>query len=316
MIKKLLNEIASHGDRGAIIPFSRIGELKKDMIALKNGDYHTDWINRMANHITDVSNKFIPANISFEPRSLIIVVMPSPKAIFQFNYRGRLVSYPTPPVQIDFYKNNDRVLHYVSNYLSPLGFSTVIAVTLPQKLLAVHCGLGLYGRNNICFNNEFGSYMSIMTYISDLPCEETAWVPIRRMEVCEKCCECVTACPTKAIEMNRLLINSDRCVTYYNENDGEFPDWFSNNIHTCIVGCMKCQDCCPANSMNKDNIEIRAIFSEKETTELLNNKGDMPYTDSLAVKVEASGLLPEFAKPNVLSRNLVALFQNDGQTQQ
>ena len=118
MIIRLLNEIASHGDRGAIIPFSRIDELKKDMIALKNEDYHTDWLNRMAN------------------------------------------------------------------------------------------------------------------------------------------------------------------------------------------------------SMNKDNIEIRAIFSEKETTELLNNKGDMPYTDSLAVKVEASGLLPEFAKPNVLSRNLVALFQNDGQTQQ
>ena len=73
---------------------------------------------------------------------------------------------------------------------------------------------------------------------------------------------------------------------------------------------MKCQDCCAANSMNKDNADVRAIFTEFATTELLQNKGDLPYTDSLVYKIEMTGLLPEFAKPDVLSRNLAALFQN------
>jgi len=64
--------------------------------------------------------------------------------------------------------------------------------------------------------------------------------------------------------------------------------------------------------MNKDNVDMHVIFSENETTELLENKGGLPYTDSLAAKIEATGLLPEFSKPDVLSRNLVALFHTAG----
>jgi len=310
MVKGLLEEIANHGDRGAVAPFSRIEDLKRDMAALKNGGYHTDWLDRMANHIADDANKFIPADINFEPRSLISVAMPNHKALLQFSYRGKLFSFAVPPGQTDFYKNNDRVMQYIRSFLSPLGFSAAIAATLPLKLLAAHCGLGLYGRNNIFYNKDFGSYMTIMTYFSDLPCDDTAWFPIKRMEICENCFECVTACPTKAIGMDRLLIDSDRCVTYFNENPGEFPDWLNSEAHSCIVGCMRCQDCCPANSMNKDNVDIRAVFPEEETSELLNNNGDLPYTDSLTAKIEATGLLPEFSKPEVLSRNLAALLQN------
>ena len=310
MIKGLLDEIAYNGDRGVIMPFSRTEDLKKDLNALKDGAYHSDWLNRMINHITDDTNKFIPAKINFVPCSLISVVMPSQKVIFQFSYHGKPVDCVVPPIYIDFYKNNDRVLRYLSDYLSPNGFSVVKAATLPHKLLAVHCGLGLYGRNNIFYNDEFGSHTSIMTYISNLPCDETDWFPIKRMEICEQCYECVTACPTKAIDMDRLLIDSDRCVTYFNEIPGEFPDWLNKNVHNCIVGCIKCQDCCPANSMHTDNVGIHTMFSECETLELLNNKGDLPYTDSIAAKIEATGLLPEFAKSDVLSRNLLALFQN------
>ena len=187
MIRGLLDEIASHGDRGAAVPFSRVEDLKNDMIALKNGDYHTDWIGRMANHITDSANKFVPADIRFEPHSLISVIMPAQKAIFQFSYLGKPVACAVPPLQTNFYQNNDRVLRYLSDYLSPLRFSAAKAVSLPQKLLAVHCGLGLYGRNNIFYHPELGSHVSIMTYISDLPCDEPAWFPIKRMEICEDC---------------------------------------------------------------------------------------------------------------------------------
>jgi epoxyqueuosine reductase len=310
MIRGLLDEIISHGDRGAVVPFSRIIDLKKDMMILKQGNYHTDWMNRMANHILDDADKFVPANLSFKPRSLISVVMPSHKTKFQFSYRGKLVDCAVPPAQNNFYNNNDRVLRYISDYLSPLGFAIVKAETLPQKLLAVHCGLGLYGRNNICYNDEFGSYAQIMTYLSDLPCEEREWFPIRRMKICETCGACVKACPTKAIDANRMLIDSDKCVTKYNENPGEFPDWLPKDVHSCIVGCMNCQDCCPANSQNKDSVNIGAVFTENETATVTSNMDDSPYPDSIAAKIEASGLLQEFAKPDVFSRNLVAFLQS------
>ena len=309
MINGLLDEISGHGDRGAVVPFSRIDDIKSDMTALKNGDFHTDWLDRMTKHITDDSNKFIPSDIGFEPRCLVSVVMPSPKAMLQFDYSGKTFQCVVPPHYTDWYAKNDRVLEYIGEYLKPLGFSVAKALTFSQKLLAVHCGLATYGRNNICYNEEFGSYMQIMTYISDLPCDDAPWHPIGRMESCEKCNACVTSCPTNAIDMNRSLIDSDRCITYYDEIAEEFPKWLDADAHNCIVGCMKCQDCCPANSQNKDKIITGVAFTESETTELLNNKG-ASYSDSLNAKLEATGLPPEYIKPGILPRNLAALLRN------
>jgi len=306
MLKGLLDEIISHGDRGAIVPFSRVDGLKQDMIELKNGGYHTTWLDRMTNYITVVTSKMIPSNLGFEPRSLILVVMPSPKVMLQFNYYGKPVHCTVPPIYTDEHINENRVLRYISDYLAPLGFSAPKTIMLPQKLLAVHCGLSRYGRNNICYNDEFGSYMQMTSYVSDLPCDQTTWFPIRRMEACDNCHACVTACPTGAIDSGRQLINSDRCITFFNELPGEFPEWLDKDAHNSIVGCMKCQNCCPANAHNKNNIAMGVTFTEEETTEFLNHKIDEPYTGSLAAKIEATGILPEIT--HILPRNLALLL--------
>jgi len=303
MIKNLLDLIVSHGDRGAVVPFIRINDLKRDMIDLKNGDFHTDWINRMVNHITNETNKFMPADLNFEPRSLISIIRPSSKTMLHFNYNGKIIPCVVPPHYTDFYLNCDQVKQYIDDYLKPLGFSIKVTHTLPQKMLAVHCGLGLYGRNNICYNNEFGSYMQIMSYVSDLPCGESAWYLLKRMERCETCCACVASCPTNAIDPNRQLINSDRCITYKNESPGEFPEWIDINSHNSITGCTKCQDCCPANTHNKNKIKIGITFTEEETVEILNYKNN----DSLSSKIEMTGLPPECIK--LLPRNLNAIIQ-------
>ena len=146
-----------------------------------------------------------------------------------------------------------------------------------------------------------------MTYISDLPCDEAPWFPLRRMAICENCHACVTSCPTNAIDSNRRLIDSDKCVTLANETSGEFPQWFDKDTLTCILGCMKCQDCCPANAHNKNNVTMGVTFTEEETTEILNHKDDECYTDSLTAKITALGILPEFV--SVIPRNLAVLLQ-------
>jgi len=175
-------------------------------------------------------------------------------------------------------------------------------------LLAVHCGLGLYGRNNICYNEKFGSYMQIMSYISDLPCEQTAWLPIKRMNICEECRACVVSCATGVIDpRHELIIDTERCLAHLNESPGEFPDWLDKNAHNSLFGCMKCQDCCPANAQNKNNIVMGTTFTEKETTEILSHKADEPFSDSLVIKLEAAGLSPE--EINNMPRNLSALLQ-------
>jgi len=310
MIEQLISEIASHGDRGAVVPFSRINDLKDNMTVLQDGEFHTDWINRMARHVTNEANKFIPPDTCFEPQSMISVVIPSKKAVFQFNYHGELIVCTVPPVETAFTQNNARVLQYLSDYLLPQGFSAVKAVSLPHKMLATHCGLGSYGRNNIFFSKEFGSYVQLMTFLTNLPCDEANWIPLNRMESCEECTKCVSSCPTGAIDPERQLINSDRCVTYFNERLEEFPKWLDKSAHSCLVGCMHCQDCCPENEKNKDNIRVGVSFSEEETRAILDTKSDERYPEALAAKLELALLMPEFNVPAVLSRNLAALLQS------
>jgi len=303
VIENLLNEIVSHGDRGAVVPNSRIDDLKQDMADLRNGEYHTMWIDWMAGN----TDEFIPSDLAFEPRSLIVVARPTSKALLQFNYGGKPVYCTVPPGDTDEILQEIQVLRYINDYLQPLGFSAAMAVMLPKKLLAVHCGLGRYGRNNICYNAELGSFMQILTYVSDIPCDEATWFPISRMEACENCNACVTACPTGAIDSSRHLINAERCITAINEFPGEFPEWLDKSAHNSLLGCMKCQDCCPGNAMNQDNVTTNVTFTEEETAELLNHSGDEPCSDSLTAKLEAAGISTWI---NVLPRNLAALLLN------
>ena len=73
MIKNLLNEIISHGDRGAVVPISRVDDLKQDMYDLKTGDYHTGYIDGMAGH----TDYFIPSglDIKLNERSTSIPIL-------------------------------------------------------------------------------------------------------------------------------------------------------------------------------------------------------------------------------------------------
>jgi len=96
MINGLLSIVIAHGDRGAVVPFSHVSDIKNDMFDLKNGEFHTSWLDRMANHMTGDTDNFLPSDISFKPQSLISVVMPSPKVILQFNYHGRQVDCVLP----------------------------------------------------------------------------------------------------------------------------------------------------------------------------------------------------------------------------
>ena len=299
MINALLNLIASHGDKGAVVPVSRFEDLKREMEDLKSETYHafSDWM---------AETMAIPQDLGFTPRSLIAVITPSPKVILQFNVCGKPVHCVVPPQYSDGSKDME-VLQSINNYLTPLGFKSAIASNLPQKLLAVHCGLNLYGRNNISFNKEFGSYMRILSYVSDVPCNENAWHPVRRMEACDNCRACVAACPTKAIDPDDSVIDAYSCLTFKNEFPGDFPDWINKDAHNCIIGCMKCQDCCPSNAHNKNNIIKGVTFTEEETAELLGHKGDEPYSTLLAAKIESTGFT-EFSQ--LIPRNFAVLLEN------
>ena len=311
MVDGLLRHIAARGARGAVVPFARIADLKQDMQLLKDGEFHTSWLDRMANHIAQEENKFLPDSVNFVPRSLISIAIPSPKLILPFTYRGKVVLCTVPPhYQVTASAIDDgEPERYIQEYLVPLGYHAAMTVTLSQKILAVHCGLARYGRNNIAYHEEFGSHMLLMSYVSDMPCVEDNWLPLRRMERCDSCRICVESCPTGALNGNRNLVDADRCITAYNENLGDFPDWLDNQWHNSLTGCMACQEKCPANAHNAGNAVTREPFIEEETREILHHKSDTPYTKTVAEKLAATGISQDFLA--VFPRNLALLLARE-----
>lgn len=297
----LLKEITAHGNRGAIVPFSYFDELKRELEDLRTDKYHgfSDWL---------AGTMVIPDDLGFQPRSIILVITPSPKVTVGFTYHGKVVNCNVPPQYLDEGFKNKEVSQYINDYLKPLGYRAASFDRLPLKLLAVHAGLGLYGRNNICFDKEFGSYILLLSYVSDLPCDEADWFPVRRMDTCDKCRACINACPTKAIEPDHRIVNTSVCLTKLNEYTDEFPEWLPRTAHNSLIGCIKCQDCCPCNAHIRDNVVKGVTFTEDETIELLTHKDDEPYSDLLAAKLDESGFNPWILK--VLPRNLAVLLQD------
>jgi len=145
----------------------------------------------------------------------------------------------------------------------------VAEARLPVKLLAVRSGLASYGKNNIAYVSGFGSFHRLTAFYSDFPLEEDSWQEMKMMDRCKSCQSCLKACPTGAVISERFLLRAEKCVTYFNEEPGDFPAWIERSWHNCLVGCMYCQKVCPLNKDVLGWIERGAEFSSDETELLL-----------------------------------------------
>jgi epoxyqueuosine reductase len=66
------------------------------------------------------------------------------------------------------------------------------------------------------------------------------------------------------------LIHAERCITFLNEGNGEFPEWVDPAWHNSLVGCMKCQLVCPVNKRLIKWVEEGEDFNEAETELILS----------------------------------------------
>jgi len=315
VIKEIVEKLAERGMKGAAAPVERLEDIKREMDEIYNGGVQTQFTKWWVS----VADKYIPDDLGFEPRSVLAVVAFSPKVALRFAYKGKRIDCILPPTYGEAGggaggneaggeaggspKSEPEI---ISGILGQYGFKSKSTNYVPQKLLAAHCGLGQYGRNNIFYCGEYGSYVKIYTFITDMPCGGDGWGPAARMDACETCDKCVAACPTGAIDPDRRFIDADRCLTALNERDGEFPDWLDKSAHNSLVGCVKCQDCCPMNAKHAGNIARGAEFTESETLELLNCKQGEPIPDEILKKFKSNGVWKHFAR--LMPRNLAALL--------
>jgi epoxyqueuosine reductase len=240
---------------------------------------------------------------------LIVVASPSPvvKVRFQLDSGPFEAVIPSTYISSD---SRERALEAMGSVLGPLGF-TVARARVPVKLLAVRTGLAQYGRNNIAYVRNIGSFVRLDAFCTDAPLQiqdhktKASW----RMSGCPPCRNCHHVCPTQCIPYDGKVIDAHRCLTYLNEHEGEWPDWLDPRGHNSLVGCTRCQELCPMDRVHLRIPRVVAEFDREETEWVIKDLPAERLPSGVRAKLAALDLEVYSA---VLGRNLRALVAAAG----
>jgi len=256
---------------------------------------------------------------------VIVIAWPRPAHLLRFHFPGGPLDTIVPPTYAYYERTAADVSESFRAEVLDDG-DALEPLKAPLKAVASRLGLVVYGRNNITYAPGLGSYHQLVGFTIDRPLNPTGPIgpsssvgPSPRVEEregkdhlpgslpqCEKCRLCLEACPTGALSPDRFLARAERCLTLVNEYEGPWPDWVEPAFHNSLVGCMSCQERCPANAGLLRFERLPVAFSLEETRTVLAGP-DRSDPDEWAVvrsKFTQAGLGHE--EP-CLSRNLKAL---------
>jgi epoxyqueuosine reductase len=259
-MEKLLNLINDMGWRGQIIPVDHLNDLRFAILnPLEQGLIDRKLYQEQLSFFSFDYPQELPG-----VRSIIIVAVPTPQMRVFFHSHGKRVPIVIPPTYVSYSPRTSKTQDALSGLLKQEGYH-LAKTRLPLKTLAVYSGLAKYGRNNICYVDNMGSYLQLVGVFSDLPCDNDCWQQPGMLDRCRSCNTCLRNCPTKAINTDRFLLHAEKCLTYHNEAKVDFPGWINPSWHHCMIGCMRCQTICPENRAVIKWFEDLVEFSEAET---------------------------------------------------
>jgi epoxyqueuosine reductase len=292
------DKIEQVGYKAKTISIKHLPEIQEEVAKLvRQGmiseQLHSTW------HFYKQTNKNLP-----EAKTIIIVAIPQTITSLSFNWRGIVHHAEIAPNYL-IKADESKVEEILKSVLKPSG-CRIAKAHLALKTLAVRSGLAEYGRNNISYIPGMGSFYRLMAFYTDYSCQEDSWHEAKVMKACENCVLCLDACPTGSISANRFLIYANKCLSFLNQMDPDFPYWVQHQLdwQNAFVGCMGCQFVCPLNKPFKNKISEGAHFSEEETILILNKT---PWEKlSLDTRQKLDDLQTVFP---LLERNLSALIE-------
>jgi epoxyqueuosine reductase len=246
--------------------------------------------------------------------TLVIVAKPRTASRVGFELEDEVFEAILPPTYARYRATFEEVRQDLATHGLPGARVELLAG--PLKSTAAGLGLVRYGRNNLSYAPRAGSYIQLCGYVTDARLSAPAAGGDdgpQLLEECAHCSACRRACPTGAIDADRVLLRAERCLTFLNENVGPWPDWAPARAHTCLIGCLMCQRACPVNP--KLTVEDTGLcFSAGETRALLGLGPSADPRQATGVRTKLAWLGQPYAEP-VLGRNLLALLCARGRTQ-
>ncbi len=115
---------------------------------------------------------------------------------------------------------------------------------LPEVFCAVNAGLGVFGKNRLFINKDYGSWVFLGEIVTDKEFD----IQSKEISLCCACNKCIEACPTKALSENG--VNKDLCLSFLSQKKGELSADVKQKMaeNNCVWGCDICQKSCPMNT--------------------------------------------------------------------
>jgi epoxyqueuosine reductase len=310
MYERLSARLSNSGFRIRVVPIRRLGDLRAAIDRLHrqrlfDPQFYRQWIS----HFDSTPPAALP-----QAASIVLIAVPLPYRRVAVTWEGRTRAFVIPPTYFEE-ETERKIGKLIEEIVGPAGYS-VARADVPKKLLAVCSGLAEYGRNNISYIPEMGSFFGLVAFYSDLPAAPGQWRGAKMMERCKTCSACGSRCPTGAITAERFLLRAERCLTFHNESPAAepFPAWIDPSWHNCLIGCLRCQTVCPVNRRHLERSAHTVRFSQRETERLLRRTpagktlpGRLPPGLTRRLRREGLAELLE-----VLPRNLAVLMDRPG----
>ncbi len=284
---------------------SHLEELQRDFDRMKNeGKLSENPTYR--SYLQDL--KFESPEKLPDAKSLIIMAIPTRLLLARFHLHGKMyeVTFPSNYCSDGLIEGDVQKVVFQQIVKEP-NHELERTRSVHFKLLAVRSGLGKYGRNNLCYVEGMGSLHRLWGFFTSCKLEDN-WNEIRMMQTCENCRECMKSCPNHCISEESFVIDAGRCVSLYNEIEGEFPDWMNPQAHNSLIGCMRCQSVCPVNRSALATTERLEDVTEEETRKILIGEPDQELLSSLSKKLGNIYPTRSTASFQILTRNLRALL--------
>ena len=285
---RFIKYLEKNGYYASVVSATHQEELRAEIRSLHDQDLLDDSVYndyKMARFSTKLP-KSLP-----HAKSIIILTTPQPMLRATFNWKGQARQLVVPPTYFDYGKVTWHARRLLAEAFRPKSYRFVKAI-LPLKLLAVRSGLALYGRNNITYLPDHGSFHRPTAFFTDYDSPVDYWQEKKALPICSKCTACMKACPTGAIQKDRFLIRAEICLTYLNEKPSKdrFPSWVHASAHNSLIGCTRCQLACPYDRGVTRRFEDRGRFSEEETAYLLKGRFSGPMAEKMTRKLKPLGL--------------------------
>lgn len=281
------------------LPVSRLADLENDFKkclekGLIDNDVYDLYLNGFSFSVPDELK---------EAKSIIIISMARPQHRLNIDLGDRAIDIIIPPTYIDYRKTYGDIFKLLKKWLTAGGYGLSRAL-LPYKLTAARSGMVKYGKNNITYIGQWGSFHQLAGFYTDWKASKDPWQEMKVLDACKSCTLCMEACPTGAILADRFNLDTARCLTFLNESKDDIPTWVIPESHNSLVGCMKCQLICPYNNKVRDWIEDIGELDQEDVALLAESSGNAKKNHKFTRKLKSLGL---YEYLDVFPRNLKLL---------